>query len=1035
MYNLFDNSLQSEINQKKYISIPLEQMSLSYSSIISLIKNFVQLLIDYPEIIYKTIKCSTEQDLSDSFILFVTNNLFIDILSQDIIPDKLLAIIEELLFDEINKISDKNDLISVLTNYKILKFFFGLKNYAEMQIYFKLLLGDIIENYENSGMNVIPLIFKVNKLNEYMKNREEKINLELKSQKDFKREEAIRKKANELNTLNNIYKMKFKPDDSTSSSLSGIFGWDEDEELNNEMINSDTFMEKYAPDLNKNELNEKIEKFSDNEDVQYYLKKQLALLENNERLFNNDVFFKHIQELKDSEKLLYYYQRNFNIVRFIILNIYQNYKKTANSIPYSIKCISRIIYNLIKLKFPDIKEIELNKYIKIFFYNIIFEQFVLSSNYSTLMTSTILSEETKYNFKVIFEIWKHFIYGNFYTNDKEEYCDYTPFNWFFIDLIEENIGFSEKIIDVKISDYLLRTNNNYNKSILKNTEIFENKNKLYFYSSCFTIHDLLTIIKIINDNMEYFFEDKNNKTFNDKFKKCFNNIKINEEILNNLKEKEYINKINYFIYYEIFNKYDDILCERKKEDNLSLDGNYNNNNDNENTIIEKQKDINSMKKIKYYLIILLINTDITIVKKNKNINLNKLDQILEELNKYLKIKSNLLGGGEDDIIEDTNITINDTEINLNSLITLLDKIPLKYSNNNFELLFDSLNDEISSNIKKYNFEVLSPFLVDLKTIIINKNLYLINKEKYKNFFIHSKLREFIDNEQIEVKILFKFNENEKYFSIYKIDKEKEKEKIKKSKSTDINKKNKITCHTIPDFLRKFPNFSKLQMLREIELLDLKRIFNIRDRLLDYFHIVKEHLTMKFTENEVKIFYPKIKKRIFEKLYNKIFPKEADEEDLTFHYKCLCLSWIEPKHLNQVDIYNDNFINIMTDLFNQMQNEKSYSGKLEVIEKIFNNISNVLKINKGEKYSTDDIAPICEYALIKAKPERLCSNLKYIQIMMPDMSSNLNKMHYDYLKNYMITIKNCNYKHFYGIKEEEYNRNCKESKNKAYIMNS
>ena len=51
----------------------------------------------------------------------------------------------------------------------------------------------------------------------------------------------------------------------------------------------------------------------------FYLKKQIALLDKNEKLFSNVVFFDNIGDLKNSEKILYYYQRNFNIVRDIII--------------------------------------------------------------------------------------------------------------------------------------------------------------------------------------------------------------------------------------------------------------------------------------------------------------------------------------------------------------------------------------------------------------------------------------------------------------------------------------------------------------------------------------------------------------------------------------------------------------------------------------------------------------------------------------------------------------------------------------------
>ena len=95
---------------------------------------------------------------------------------------------------------------------------------------------------------------------------------------------------------------------------------------------------------------------------------------------------------------------------------------------------------------------------------------------------------------------------------------------------------------------------------------------------------------------------------------------------------------------------------------------------------------------------------------------------------------------------------------------------------------------------------------------------------------------------------------------------------------------------------------------------------------------------------------------------------------------------------------------------------------------------MLKINLGGAFSTDDIAPICEYALIKAQPKRLSSNLKYLQLFMAQNNSSIKKMHFDYLKTHMNNIKNCSYKHFFGISEKEFNSKCLQAREKAFNEN-
>ena len=162
-----------------------------------------------------------------------------------------------------------------------------------------------------------------------------------------------------------------------------------------------------------------------------------------------------------------------------------------------------------------------------------------------------------------------------------------------------------------------------------------------------------------------------------------------------------------------------------------------------------------------------------------------------------------------------------------------------------------------------------------------------------------------------------------------------------------------------------------------------------------------------------------------KIYEKIYPLDYDEDDLLFFYKSITLSWVEPKHLRiPPNININNLILITNSFFKQIDNEKSPSSKMEVIGHIFNAINSALHFSLGDNFSTDDIAPIFEYALIKARPERLSSNLKYIAFFL-ERRSELSDMYFDFLKNNLESIKEINYTKFYGIKKEEFLQNCYE----------
>ena len=140
-------------------------------------------------------------------------------------------------------------------------------------------------------------------------------------------------------------------------------------------------------------------------------------------------------------------------------------------------------------------------------------------------------------------------------------------------------------------------------------------------------------------------------------------------------------------------------------------------------------------------------------------------------------------------------------------------------------------------------------------------------------------------------------------------------------------------------------------------------------------------------------------------------------------KTVLLSWVRPHHFKLDKTLLDNFIPITTNYINQLDIEKSPNGKFNIINKIFNAINNVLKFNKGCSFSIDDIAPICEYCLIKAQPERLSSNIKYLQNFISNDMSDLRKMRFDILKNCMNSIKDIDYTKFEGIKEEEFIQLC------------
>ena len=85
-------------------------------------------------------------------------------------------------------------------------------------------------------------------------------------------------------------------------------------------------------------------------------------------LYSNERLFSYLEKYRDSEMLLYLYQKNFiGITKFITL-ILDKIINNFNVLPYSIKTFCKIISLMIEQKFPDITQSEKNIFLAKFFF-------------------------------------------------------------------------------------------------------------------------------------------------------------------------------------------------------------------------------------------------------------------------------------------------------------------------------------------------------------------------------------------------------------------------------------------------------------------------------------------------------------------------------------------------------------------------------------------------------------------------------------------------------------------------------------------
>ena len=999
--SLYDNSNLPDKAKKEYKFISIENSPSFFNDnyYYSYLKKFWKYLRENPEMIYEILKYSSQENLTSSFNNFIINDLFGDIFQPDNISNTLYYVIEKLLESEISKLQNISDFNKVLNDSNIGYLLEGLLLRKDIQYYFSLILTDIIESYENSEDSSKPLLFKVSDIQDYLLLKKEKYERELRrTNTENERKEIIKRKNKETYLLNQLYKMNFPKNTDSKAFCTNLTLSKREQIILKNKKEMELFVTKYLVDINKAHLDELINKEKLPSIIRYF-KYNMEFIEKDSNIFGNQLLLEKIQNSENSETLLFYYKKNFLSAIDILKKILDKFHETLNIIPNPILSISKIIGDLLQNKFKNADMNDIYKQLGNFFFMKLFKYFFLTLDYYPLINNILLSENTKKNLFKIFEIFSQLISGELYKSEHESFY-YTPFNWFFIENINiifeicQKLSFQKNLVD-------------------KESNIFSKgtQNEFYSFAICFNMKIFETFIDIINKN-------RNNLFTNDKHQKFEEIVNFLCKNLENNKSIDEKNVVNYFLFFDIMFK-EKIMHKNieKKISKTNSDLKQNINIINNSISVRKSKDkskdkekietpeLISTKKIINEILLNIEESDINEI--NSRIKLNSLEVLKVIKNYYTEKRLSQ----KNIIINIPNIFQKDTipiEWQINSLLNNLDKIGDYYTRNDYSNLFLYISNDITNTINKYDFKLLSKIIERLKYAEYFINYYKSFQKKYIELIINTKTKNFIEKEKINIVMNF----DEGILNIEPL-------------TDKYNGEPSDICRTINEFITKFPNLSEITKFQDCELFSRENNMNLKGALDDYMSIIKKKLQKYFKESEIDISFKKIRKYIMSKIYEKIYPLDYDEDDLLFFYKSITLSWVEPKHLRiPPNININNLILITNSFFKQIDNEKSPSSKMEVIGHIFNTINSALHFSLGDNFSTDDIAPIFEYALIKARPERLSSNLKYLAFFL-ERGSELSDMYFDFLKNNLESIKEINYTNFYGIKKEEFLQNCYE----------
>ena len=470
-------------------------------------------------------------------------------------------------------------------------------------------------------------------------------------------------------------------------------------EENNKKVKeiNDMFIKKYIPDISIKEIKdlcEKADKQKNNELFKYYKKLENDINSKSD-IYSNQMIMKNMFETKLPTHILTFYQNDFLKLISYIEQLLNDLKNNIILLPNSIKYICKIISILIKNKFKDITKTEENAFISKFLIEKLLIPIISFPSFNALINDFVISRNTLKNINVLNFIIKKLFSGKLFINNSEE-SEYTPFNWFFLDKIDDILLFFQKVINVNLPDFIEKYVNNKLPNDYEYDYFNENKGQIYAsISISFNIKNLLYLIKGLEKSNDL-FQKKNEKI--GKLSKCLDvinkdsNIKAIKNIDQNLLKEQKMIKTNVInngnhkdndkgkIKYENIYIYNSEEIEKKYKNLFSINNNIANfyiKIDRKNTKLSEKE--NNLINVKNYLCSSLGNYRL-LNKSDFNIGTTSdTIKMLEEIKNYMSLPNFILN----------NNTIPSVWY-INSILDYLNKIPDDYKENDFKKLFEEL---------------------------------------------------------------------------------------------------------------------------------------------------------------------------------------------------------------------------------------------------------------------------------------------------------------------------------------------------------
>ena len=1035
--NLENNKI---INSKQYVvERDIEKILLDTNEPI---KNLMFILRNNYDYITKLVTLieDTDGENIDSLVELFCNQFYDNILMPNPEQEELLILIYKLLEEEITPMNSATIDEFLNDTSFIGRFISSFMNKRELKIFLTMILNPLILSIENSGVECIDMsLFNIN--NEINGNNK------LKKKTDVDLDSLLQKIPKTTIHFKKHYVLENEQEEEENADRTGIN--EKDNILTRDSFSSlrstkdssiiNDFNTEYQTELTLDKIYEKImnEEKEEIRDLYLYQLEQIGdepdLFTNNGlKLVLKDPFFNN-----NKSNVIEKYIENFIFIQQKIDCLIQTLIDKISAMPYTVRCICKVISLLMHKKFPLLPKYLRNSFVgKFIFDKCIFP--VLNFENKNVMDFRIFSTNTKKCLNIIISVLSNANRCCLFqtTTDTEK----TIFNYYLIEIIPILNKFFEKVIDIELPKALedlvskvkikieqnidnkifsfrrkneKKSNNQINKEEKKQKELIKKEPEpeiLYDYfkenpdeilhleSICFSLYDIIYLLKIIDRNPKI-FEGLPKYNF---FHKTVERIKFDDFKLSELIKKNE-SKMQFFIIF-------------KDEKNAQLEQLLRNKKSNISTFVSGNQDSDLIcKRIKFCIKTVLKELDLLNNKEysylNKAVSSNKFFSAIKHTLNDLSVYSE----------EQNKIPLKWYGQYINNYKKSLDEV---YRKEDFTNLYKELLDEEINklnDLKSFTSTIITRNGMNLRCAenLLDKMKYDLQDIEEAKIFV--KVEKFIDTEKIEVCVRTKDSKcNEKDKNIQERDKlpsiivinSKECTVHQKNPADENVERSRNSYHAIyiKDFINKFSNNPwnsyegnkstkpKVFVVNDIMTGDMKN--EIYKSMKNYMDIVKQNIKEPIInkglfDDEVKVkkenvnteilnkIAEKIEDHILRQIYDDVFP-EINHEDFAFHRRTKCLEWVTPEQLDIKRVYF-NQLGLAISCIRKMEQVKSVYDKLNLINNAHTSINNTIKFSSGKEENSgqDEMTPILQYIILKAQPTRIISNINYIKCFLGD----------------------------------------------------